>query len=129
MQFILYGYGTGWLWYYWPILALQSFGSFMFIYGLRFKKSAWETLYVVQLWNVMMSASVYGEVFIPILGCLLDRFLYLVPFEKPLVHFAWIFFMVRDKQMLACIIAHMFHCHTVVWRYFATRNHSASYML
>ena len=99
MQWIMYGYGTGWLWYYYPAILIQTLGCFFFNYSLRFSKSTWNGNKADQIWNVLLALSVYMQLILPLPGCIAHRFLHLVPFQKPLWLFAWIYVMVCGPSL------------------------------
>ena len=87
----MYGYGTGWLWYYYPTLLVQFLTCFYLAYSLRFSQSTLSDNRAVQIWSVVISVSIYMQLLVPLPGCIANHFLHLVPFQKPLWHFAWIY--------------------------------------
>ena len=87
----MYGYGTGWLWYYYPTLLVQFLSCFYLAYSLRFSLSTWNDNRAVQIGNMVISVSIYTQLLMPLPGCITNRFLYLVPFQKPLWQFAWLY--------------------------------------
>lgn len=67
----LYGYGTGWLWMYFPSIVVVSLGSFVWPYSLRFSNDTWNSMFSVKAWNVMSTAvGLYIPVFVPLTGCI-----------------------------------------------------------
>ena len=95
MQWIIYGYGTGWLWYYYPLIAIQTLASFALIYCLRFSTAAWYGNRAVQVLNVATILAKHSQLAVPLPGCMANGFLYLVPFQKPLWFFVWIYLEAR----------------------------------
>ena len=110
MQWFMYGYGTGWLWYYYPLLTLQALGCFLFSYSLRFHKATWNGNMFGMAWNIVMAATVYSQLVIPLSGCISNRFLYMVPFQSPAWLFSWMYLVVRTPgssgMRLQCFVFH-----------------------
>jgi hypothetical protein len=96
MQFVVFGYGTGWHWCYYYTLAVQTLNVFVSFYALRYRLSVWEAFPLVKAWNVLSALSVHICFFLPIAGFLSKKLLHLVPFQSPTWTLVYFYVTVRN---------------------------------
>jgi hypothetical protein len=83
MQFVFYGYGTGWHWCYYLPLTAQAFNSIFGLFALRYRPAIWNAFPLVKASTAMIILSIYIEGLLPIPGFVTAKLLHLVPFRSP----------------------------------------------
>jgi hypothetical protein len=83
MQFVFYGYGTGWHWCYYLPLIVQTLNSILGLLALRHRPAAWNAFPLVKAWTAMIHLAIYVEGFLPIPGFVTPKMLHFVPFRSP----------------------------------------------
>jgi hypothetical protein len=83
MQFLFYGYGTGWHWCYYFSLTIEILSSILDLLGLRYRSAIWNAFPFVKASAVLIALSLYVEAFLPLPGFVTKKMLHLVPFRSP----------------------------------------------
>jgi hypothetical protein len=117
MQFVVYGYGTGWHWCYYYSLACHTLNEIVSFYVLRYRLSVWEAFPLVKAWNLMSALSVHICFLVPISGFLSKKFLHLVPFQSPTWTLVYFYVTVRHFHCGLSDCAHMQTCGFVYLAY------------